>query len=349
MASARALRIGLVGCGGISERHAKGAAATDAVSIVACCDVRPDIAQEWSRRYGCERAYDDYLTMVREHELDAVLIATWPTLHRDHVLGCLEAGARNILCEKSLALTGAEALEIWRAADEAGALVVEGFMYRHHPAIAGIDELLAAGSVGQLDNIWAAFSLFDPADSEADDPKRDWRQRKDYGGGAPWDLASYCIDACNRFAASPPKRAMSVTQASDRYGTIDRLWPDRVCERGRRTDRVEQAGRLQPRAPDQRLARQRGASRRWRIEGPTEVVASRSVGWGEFESERHGIPKADAFRLQLEAFAAAVRENSPTAPSLAESVVSALTLDALLASAAAHEVIDVRLPVGVGA
>ena len=91
---------------------------------------------------------------------------------RDHVLGCLEAGARNILCEKSLALTGAEALEIWRAADEAGAVVVEGFMYRHHPAIARIDELLAAGSVGQLDNIWAAFSLFDPADSEADDPKR---------------------------------------------------------------------------------------------------------------------------------------------------------------------------------
>jgi predicted dehydrogenase len=167
MASAQPLRIGIVGCGGISERHAHGAAATDAVSIVACCDVRPDIAQEWSRRHGCERAYADYLTMVREHELDAVLIATWPNLHRDQVLGCLEAGARSILCEKSLALTGVEAIEIWTAAGEAGALVVEGFMYRHHPAIAGIDELLAAGSVGQLDNIWAAFSLFDPAESEA--------------------------------------------------------------------------------------------------------------------------------------------------------------------------------------
>jgi predicted dehydrogenase len=350
MAGDRPLRIGIVGCGGISERHAKGAAATDAVSIVACCDVRPDIAQEWSRRYGCERAYDDYLTMVREHELDAVLIATWPSLHRDHVLGCLEAGARNILCEKSLALTGAEALEIWRAADEAGALVVEGFMYRHHPAIARIDELLAAGSVGQLDNIWAAFSLFDPAESEADDPQRDWRQRKDHGGGAPWDLASYCIDACNRFAASPPKRAMSVTQASDRYGTIDRLYGLIEYENGI-VGMVESSKRSDFNH-ELRISGSRGnvgLPVAWRIEGPTEVVASRSVGWGKFESERHPIPEADAFSLQLEAFAAAVRENLPTAPSLAESVVSALTLDALLESAAAHEVIDVRVPVEVGA
>jgi predicted dehydrogenase len=347
--SARALRIGIVGCGGISERHARGAAATDAVSIVSCCDVRPDIAQEWGRRHGCERAYDDYLTMVREHELDAVLIATWPNLHRDHVLGCLEAGARNILCEKSLALTGAEALEIWRAADAAGALVVEGFMYRHHPAIARIDELLAAGSVGLIDNVWAAFSLFDPAEAEADDPNRDWRQRKESGGGAPWDLASYCVDACNRFAASPPGRAMSVAHTNDRYGTIDRLYGLIEYENG--VVGMVESSKRSDFNHELRISGSRGAVRlpvAWRIEGQTEVVASRSVGWGKFESERHPIPEADAFRLQLEAFAAAVRENVPPAPSLAESVVSALTLDALLASAAAHEVVDVRVPAGVG-
>jgi xylose dehydrogenase (NAD/NADP) len=348
MASARPLRIGIVGCGGISERHAHGAAATDAVSIVACCDVRPDIAQEWSRRHGCERAYADYLTMVREHELDAVLIATWPNLHRDQVLGCLEAGARSILCEKSLALTGVEAIEIWTAAGEAGALVVEGFMYRHHPAIAGIDELLAAGSVGQLDNIWAAFSLFDPAEPEADDPNRDWRQRKEYGGGAPWDLASYCVDACNRFAASPPRRAMSVAQTNDRYGTIDRLYGLVEYENG--VVGMVESSKRSDFNHELRISGSRGEVRlpvAWRIEGKTEVVASRSLGWGKFESERHPIPEADAFRLQLEAFATAVREDAPPRPALADSVVNALTLDALLASAAAHEVVDVRVPAGV--
>jgi predicted dehydrogenase len=40
--------------------------------------------------------------MIGEHELDGVLIATWPTQHRERILGCLEAGARHILGEKSL-------------------------------------------------------------------------------------------------------------------------------------------------------------------------------------------------------------------------------------------------------
>jgi predicted dehydrogenase len=349
MASARPLRIGIVGCGGISERHARGADATDAVSIVACCDVRPGIAQEWSRRHGCERGYDDYLTMVRGHDLDAVLIATWPNLHCEHVLGCLEAGARKILCEKSLALTGAEALEIWRAAEEAGALVVEGFMYRHHPAIACVDELLAAETVGQIDNVCAAFSLFDPARPPADDPNRDWRQRKEYGGGAPWDLASYCVDACNRFAASPPGRAMSVAHTSDRYGTIDRLYGLIEYENG--VVGMVESSKRSDFNHELRISGSRGEVRlpvAWRIEGQSEVVASRSVGWGKFESERHPIPEADAFGLQLEAFAAAGRDDAPPRPALVDSVVNALTLDALLASAAAHEVVDVRVPAGVG-
>ena len=92
------IRLGIVGCGGISESHARAAATCSEVSIVACCDVRLDIAEEWSRRHGFEQRYGDYLTMVREHELDAVLLATWPIQHCEQLLGCLEAGVRSILC-----------------------------------------------------------------------------------------------------------------------------------------------------------------------------------------------------------------------------------------------------------
>jgi Oxidoreductase family, NAD-binding Rossmann fold len=46
--------------------------------------------------------------MVPEHQLDAVIVATQPNLHREQVLACIEAGVRHVLCEKSLALTGAE-------------------------------------------------------------------------------------------------------------------------------------------------------------------------------------------------------------------------------------------------
>src|SRR5262245_29821344 len=94
------VRIGLVGCGGISHLHARAA-------IVACCDIRRDVAETWARRYGCERAYGDDEAMLREHDLDAVLLATWPAQHHQQVLHCLRAGVRNILCEKALATTSA--------------------------------------------------------------------------------------------------------------------------------------------------------------------------------------------------------------------------------------------------
>ena len=185
--------------------------------------------------------------MIREHDLDAVLLATWPTQHHEQVLGCLEAGVRTILCEKSLALTGAEALELRTAAEATGALVVEGFMYRHHPAIGRIDELLAAGDIGVLDSVWAAFDMFDPEEAAPDDPGRDWRQRKECGGGVPFDLACYCVDACNRFARTPPRQVQAVGGTSARYGTVDRLFGLIEYEDGaRRRPREQQEGRLQP-------------------------------------------------------------------------------------------------------
>ncbi|MGH3028674.1 MAG: Gfo/Idh/MocA family protein, partial [Gaiellaceae bacterium] len=98
-----AFRLGIVGCGSVSERHARGAAASSEVAIVACADRRLDVAEDWAERHGCERAYGDYAEMVAEHELDGVLLATWPNLHREQVLGCLDAGVRAILCEKALA------------------------------------------------------------------------------------------------------------------------------------------------------------------------------------------------------------------------------------------------------
>jgi xylose dehydrogenase (NAD/NADP) len=303
------------------------------------------VADDWAERYGCERAYGDYLAMVREHNLDGVLLATWPNLHREQVLACLEAGARAILCEKSLALTGVEALELSRAATETGALLVEGLMYRHHPAIRQVDELLAAGEIGDLDSVSAAFDMFDPEESSPDDAGRDWRQKAELAGGVPWDLACYCVDACNRFSSTPPGTVLAVGGTSERYGTVDRLYGLIEYEDG--LVGVLESSKRSDFNHALRLSGARGHVRlpvAWRIEGPTEVLASRSTGWGEFETKTFPIPAADPFRLQLEAFARAARGDEPPEPTLAESVVDAFTLDALLASAAERTPVAVDLP-----
>lgn len=343
-----AFRLGIVGCGGIAERHARAAAASPDVALVACCDVRPGRADEWAERHACERAFNDYRAMIAEHDLDGVLLATWPNLHREQVLGCLEAGVRAVLCEKALALDAAEAEEIWTAARAGDALVVEGYMYRHHPAIGRIDEILAAGAIGAVDTIRATFDMFDEEAAAPDDPERDWRQRRECAGGVPYDLACYCVDACNRFAEAPPRRVQAVGGTSERYGTVDRLLALIEYENGRVG--VLESSRRSDFDHELRIGGARGHVRlpvAWRIEGPTVVDVSRSVGWGEFETISHPIPQVDPFRLQLERFAAAARGDAVPVPTLAESVVGVCTLDALLTSAAQRRAVDVMVPEAV--
>jgi D-xylose 1-dehydrogenase (NADP+, D-xylono-1,5-lactone-forming) len=344
------LRLGIIGCGGISERHASGAAQSDEVDIVACCDVRLEAAEDWARRHACERAYGDYRTMLREHELDGVILATWPNQHHEHILGCIEAGARAILCEKSLTLTGAEALDVWSAATAEGALVEEAYMYRHHPAFRLLEEVVANGEVGDVDTIRAAFSLFDPTEAGADDPERDWRQRPELGGGVPWDLAGYCVDACNRFAASPPLHVAAFASRSERYGTIDRLFALIQYENGRvgfveSSKRSDFDHQLRITGSDGHAL----LDAAWRIETDTEVRVSRSTGWGLFETNRIPVASADPYRLQLEHFARVARGESEAIPTLAESVVTAYTLDALLESASGRAVVPVEVPGAVAA
>jgi predicted dehydrogenase len=343
-----AFRLGIVGCGSVSERHARGAAASSEVAILACADRRLDVAEDWAERHGCERAYGDYAEMVAEHELDGVLLATWPNLHREQVLGCLDAGVRAILCEKALALSGAEALEIWSAAGEAGALVTEGYMYRHHPAVARIDELLAAGEIGALDSIHAAFSIFDPEESSPDDTSRDWRQRVELGGGAPYDIACYCVDACNRFAGARPLRAQALTSTSERYGTVSRVFG--LIEYANGVVGTIESSMRADFNHELRLNGTHGHVRlpvAWRIDFPTEVVASRSTGWGLVEDARFPAQAVDAYRLELEAFAAAAHGDAEPSPTLAESVVTAFTVDALLASGRDGRAVAVEIPEAV--
>ena len=344
------MRLGIIGCGGISERHARGAALSDEVEIAACCDVRREAAEDWARRYGCEGAYDDYGTMLREHELDGVLLATWPNLHHEHILGCLEASARAILCEKSLTLTGAQALEVWRAASGAGAVVVEAYMYRHHPAFRLLEDLVTGGEIGEMDSVRAAFSLFDPAEATGDDEGRDWRQRPELGGGVPWDLAGYCIDACNRFSEAHPGHVAAVAGRNERYGTVDRLYGLIEYENGRVG--IVESSKRSDFDHQLRIDGARGHALldvAWRIEGPSEVQLARSSGWGRFQTTRLPVAEADPYRLQLEHFARVARGEAEAVPALFESVVTAYTLDALLESAAERAVVPVEVPEAVAA
>jgi predicted dehydrogenase len=213
------VRLGIVGCGGISHRHAPATATSAEVAIVACCDTRTDVAENWAATYGCEHVYGDYREMVDELELDGVLLATWPVQHCEQILGCLAAGVRFILCEKALTTSRAEALEVFRAAEAASATVVEALMYRHHPAVKRVEQLLGEGSIGAIDSVRACFSVLDPEEPSADDSVTGASKQSAAGVSRttwPATASMPATTSSTRYlnARSPSARAASATERS---------------------------------------------------------------------------------------------------------------------------------------
>jgi len=341
---ARPVRIGLAGCGGISHRHARAAAETSDVEIVACCDVRADVAEAWAERYGCERAYAGLDAMLG-HDLDAVLLSTWPTQHRDHVLAVLDRGIGNILCEKALATTAGDAHEMWSAARRSDALLVEGFMYRHHPAVRALERRLADGDLGEIAHMRATFSSFDAEEADADDQTRDWRERLECGGGVPFDLTCYGVDACNHFCPGLPRRVSALGGTSDRYGTVDRLHA--LIEYSSGAIGVIESSRRGGFGQGISVTCAGGhllLPETWIVEGSTELLERLSEGWRSVSSRSIPILEADFYRLQLENFAAAVRGHARPVVDLAESVVGIFTIEAALQSMATGRAVVVDLP-----
>ncbi|MFV0334163.1 MAG: Gfo/Idh/MocA family protein [Tropicimonas sp.] len=194
------VRLAIVGCGRIS--HAHGIAAQrigpDKLRLVACADIDPDKARDFAETYGCEAHYGDPAAMYAAGGFDGVVLATWPAQHLEQVTQALDAGIRFILCEKALATSGADAAEIWRRAKAAGTTVVEGFMYLHHPLIKTLEAELATGVAGPVDWVRSTSSFLFPEAADGTDPGRSWRFKTDTGGGVPWDLLCYPVNACGR-------------------------------------------------------------------------------------------------------------------------------------------------------
>jgi D-xylose 1-dehydrogenase (NADP+, D-xylono-1,5-lactone-forming) len=117
-------------------------------------------------------------------------------MHTPWTLRALEAG-KHVLCEKPLATSPTDAARCFDAAEAAGRVVVEGFMWRHHPQTVLVRRLVAEGAIGRLATIRAALSV--------DVPPGDIRRSPALGGGALYDLGSYCVSAARLFGGHPTR------------------------------------------------------------------------------------------------------------------------------------------------
>ena len=194
------LRWGLLSTARINDAILEGARGTEAAEVVAVASRDAGRAQEYAAEHGLERWHGSYEALLADPEVDAIYNPLPNSLHVEWSVAALEAG-KHVLCEKPLTRRAADAEAAADAAERAGRVLVEAFMWRHLPQTRRLRELLDEGAIGRLRAIRASFSfpLARPGDIRFD-PELD--------GGSLMDVGCYCVSGARLVAGTEPERVL---------------------------------------------------------------------------------------------------------------------------------------------
>jgi predicted dehydrogenase len=117
------IRVGIIGAGGIvSSTHIPGLRRMPGVEIVAVANRSLESSRRAAEEHGIPRAYADWQQLLADDSIDAVLIGTWPYMHREITLAALDSG-RHVLCQARMANNAAEARDMLAASQRHSNLV----------------------------------------------------------------------------------------------------------------------------------------------------------------------------------------------------------------------------------
>ena len=209
------VRWGVLGAAAIARSRVLSAmAAAPSVELTALASRSLPTATEVCGEFGIARSYGSYDALLADPDIDAVYIPLPNHLHCEWAAAAMEAG-KHVLCEKPLCLTVEEIARLVEVRDRTGRHIEEAFVYRNHPQWAAVDDLLRAGTIGDVRGVHAtmALQLLDPDDIR-NDPAR--------GGGSLHDMGGYVISACTMILGRSPVRVVAALDFDPILG-IDRL------------------------------------------------------------------------------------------------------------------------------
>jgi predicted dehydrogenase len=194
--TARKVRWGIIGPGGIAAQFAKDLPLVEGAELAAVGSRSAETAAAFAKEHGFARAYGSYAELAADPEVDVVYIATPHAHHYAPALLCLENG-KGVLVEKPITLDLVAAANLVQAAHAHNAFLMEAMWMRFNPAIRKIAELVEEGAIGWVSAIHADFGLQGPFEAEH-------RLRNPaLGGGALLDLGVYPINLAHLIMGAP--------------------------------------------------------------------------------------------------------------------------------------------------
>jgi predicted dehydrogenase/aryl-alcohol dehydrogenase-like predicted oxidoreductase len=186
---------GIIGPGRIARAFAGQLPLSRTGHLVAVGSRDQARAEAFAAEFGAAHAYGSYQEVLDDAEVDAVYIATPHPAHVHWVIQAAKAG-KHILCEKPLAVTWAHAMAAVEAARRYDVFLMEAYMYRCHPQIQQLADLVRDGAIGAVHHIRAAFAF-------AATPNPTGRLfAPELGGGGILDVGGYPVSAARLVAGA---------------------------------------------------------------------------------------------------------------------------------------------------
>lgn len=195
------VRWGIIGCGDVTEvKSGPGFQQAKGSRLVAVMRRNGALAEDYARRHGIARWYDNARDLVSDPGVDAVYVATPPGAHLEGALLAAAAG-KPCYMEKPMARNATECDAMIQAFAAPRQKLFVAYYRRALPRFLCVRDLLANGAIGRLTGITYRYSSATPANS--DPAKGAWRvAAESAGGGLFLDLGSHVLDFLD-FAIGP--------------------------------------------------------------------------------------------------------------------------------------------------
>ncbi len=181
------LKIGILGCGRIGNRHAEHAASVGTLAAVA--DIIAERADLLSVNTGAKSYHTLEAMLDDQPDMDVVAVCTPNGLHAQHTIASLKAG-KHVLCEKPMALKVGDCIDMIKAAEAANKRLFIVKQNRYNPPIVALRELIDQGKLGRICSVQLnCFWNRNPQYFE-----NSWKGTKDLDGGTLFTQFSHFID-----------------------------------------------------------------------------------------------------------------------------------------------------------
>lgn len=176
------VRIGIVGTGRIAPRFIAESKYVSGLSIVCAYNPEQDSAKRFEKRQGIPVYMKDYSKFL--DRVDAVYIASPNETHYDYTKKALQAG-KHVLCEKPMAFTKKQTIELYQLAKEKNLVLLEGIKAAYCPGFQQLINVARSGRIGEICDVEACFTRL--ADIHS-------RERTDAAyGGAFLEFGGYAL------------------------------------------------------------------------------------------------------------------------------------------------------------